>query len=350
MTLGVILGASFRVLRRNPRPVVGFSLVIHAILALISIGVTALFTLNALGKYFDIIQSAGTTGQLSQSSALAAGSSLLVASATTVITTIFTYGGQAILQGIIAMEVSRGTVGEKLPLSLLWARSRGRIGVLLGWAGLVILAVFVAFAVLVGGVTLLIAFGGTAGAIIGGILAFLIAAGGVVVGVWLWTKLSLVPSALVIERLTLRAAIVRSWSLVKGFFWRTFGIQLLVAVIVGVAASIIETPVTLVVELLTALSNPTGFTQSTAAIGTVFGATEIAGTIVSALVETVTAVISTATTALLYIDLRMRKEGLDLALMRFVDARTAGTANVPDPYLTAGSINPEAPGSSAPTA
>jgi hypothetical protein len=342
MTLGIILGASFRVLRRNPRPVVGFSLIIHAILALISIGVTALFTLNALGKYFDIIQSAGTTGQLSQSSALAAGSSLLVASASTLITSVFTYGGQAILQGIIAMEVSRGTVGEKLPLSALWARTRGRIGVLLGWAGAVILATFLAFAIVVGGIVLLFAFGGTAGAIVGGILAFLALIGSGVIGVWLWTKLSLVPSALVIERLTLRAAMRRSWSLVKGFFWRTFGIQILVALMVGVAASIVETPVTIAVELITSLSNPTGFVHSTAAIGSVFGATEIAGTIVGALVSTVTAVITTSTTALLYLDLRIRKEGLDLALMRFVDARAAGQTDVPDPYLTDASMAPAA--------
>jgi hypothetical protein len=40
-------------------------------------------------------------------------------------------------------------------------------------------------------------------------------------------------------------------------------------------------------------------------------------------------------TALIYIDLRMRKEGLDLQLMRFVDARQAGNADVPDPYLPA---------------
>ena len=38
-------------------------------------------------------------------------------------------------------------------------------------------------------------------------------------------------------------------------------------------------------------------------------------------------------TALLYIDLRMRKEGLDLELVRFVEARQAGDTSVPDPYL-----------------
>jgi hypothetical protein len=338
--LGAILGASFRVLRRNPRPVVGVSLVIHAILAVISIAVTALFTIGALNSYFDALNSISSSGEISTSTAISAGSSILLASATTFITAIFTYGGQAILQGIITMEVARGTVGEKLPLRALWARARGRIGVLLGWAGLAILASIVVFAIVAGAVTALIAFGGTTGAIIGGILAVLLGLGGVVVGVWLVIKLSLVPSALVIERLTLRNAVRRSWTLVRGYFWRTFGIEILVAIILGVAASIVETPVTLIVELFTLVSNPTGVSQTTASLGSVFGATEIAGTIVTALTGTVTAVISTAATALIYIDLRIRKEGLDLALMRFVDARAAGAADVPDPYLTAESIIP----------
>jgi hypothetical protein len=43
-------------------------------------------------------------------------------------------------------------------------------------------------------------------------------------------------------------------------------------------------------------------------------------------------VVQSATTGLIYIDLRMRKEGLDLDLARFVEETSAG-ANPPDPYL-----------------
>jgi hypothetical protein len=343
MGLGTILGASFRVLRRNPRPVVGFSLVIHGILAVISLIFSALFTANALTNYFNVIQSSSTTGQLSQGSVISALTSVGVASLVNLITVIFTYGGQTILQGVITQEVARGTVGEKLPLRALWARTRGRIGALLGWAGLVILITIVVIAILFGAVALLIATGGSTGAIIGGILALVFALGGTVVGIWLWTKLSLVPSALVIERLSIRSSVRRSWSLTNGFFWRTFGIELLVAVMVGIAASIIEFPVTLGVEIATLASNPTGIAQSSAALGTVFSATQIAGTIASAIAETITAIISTAATALIYLDLRIRKEGLDLSLMRFVDARAAGQSDVPDPYLTDESLRPQAP-------
>jgi len=57
---------------------------------------------------------------------------------------------------------------------------------------------------------------------------------------------------------------------------------------------------------------------------------------VGSLVGSVTAIITSASTALIYIDLRMRKEGLDLDLVRFVEARQGGDSSVPDPYLVAG--------------
>ncbi|MCU1402338.1 MAG: integral rane protein, partial [Microbacteriaceae bacterium] len=44
------------------------------------------------------------------------------------------------------------------------------------------------------------------------------------------------------------------------------------------------------------------------------------------------AVVQSATVARLYIDLRMRKEGLDLERARFVEARQAGATDLPDPY------------------
>ncbi|HEY5229288.1 MAG TPA: hypothetical protein VIJ11_00165, partial [Galbitalea sp.] len=118
-----------------------------------------------------------------------------------------------------------------------------------------------------------------------------------------------------------------------GYFWRTFGIELLVAVMVAIAGSIVEAPVTIVVELLSLFANPTGVSNSASSLTSVFGATEVAGSIATAIAETITAIIATASTALIYIDLRIRKEGLDLQLLKFVDARTAGATDLPDPFL-----------------
>ena len=347
--LGGILGGSFRVLRRNPGPVVGVSLVIHVILALISIGTTLLFTQAALNKYFDVLSTAETSGQLSTSSVSAAISSLLVAAGTGLVSGIFTYAGQAILQGIITTEVARGTLGEKLPLRALWARARGRILPLLGWAGLVIVISFGAFVIVFGGVAILFAVGGATGVIVGGILLVVVTLGAIVIGIWLWTKLSLVPSALVIERLKLGAAVKRSWSLVRGFFWRTFGIELLVAVMLAIAASIIESPIALIITFGNLASNPTGLSDSATALASVSSVSTIVTTAIDAIIATVTAIVTTASTALIYIDLRMRKEGFDLTLMRYVDERAAGGSPA-DPFLTADSIGATSAGDASASA
>ena len=50
------------------------------------------------------------------------------------------------------------------------------------------------------------------------------------------------------------------------------------------------------------------------------------------IVGAVASVVQSATTALIYIDLRMRKEGLDLELVQFVESAQSGRNIVPDPY------------------
>lgn len=343
LALGDILAASFRVLRRNPRPVVGFSLILHLILAVITIGVNVLVTVGALGNYFNTITNASTSGNFTGSDFASAGSSLIVAYGATSITALVTYAADAILQGVITTEVSRATVAEKLPLRVLWAQTRGRVGALLGWAGIIILAVLVVAVVFGGILVLLFAVGGTGGAIAGGVLTFVFIVGLAIVGIWVGTKLSLVPSAIVIERLPVRRAISRSWSLTRGFFWRTFGIELLVGLILGVAASIVEAPISLVVTLVFGLGNPTNLESAGSAFVTASVVSSIVTGVVGALVATITAIISTATYALLYLDLRIRKEGLDLTLMKFMDGRAEGRTDLPDPYAT-----PEAPAAPPP--
>jgi hypothetical protein len=334
MTLGVILGGAFRVLRRNPRPVVGFSLVIHAVLAIITLVTSALFTASALSSYASDVSS----GTISASTF----SDLLVAYIGGLVSAAFTYGGEAILQGIITQEVARGTVGERLPLKALWARSRGRILVLLGWAAAEIGVILLSLIILVGVVALLVSSGSSAGIGFGILVAILGSLAALVLATWIGTRLSLVPSVLILERLTLGKAIRRSWGLVHGFFWRTFGIQLLTVVMIGIGSAVALIPFSIVLSLVFGIAHPTGQTSASATFTSTYTVTQIATTIINALIATIAAIVSTAVTALIYIDLRIRKEGLDLSLMRFVDARQAGATDVPDPYLPA-PITPPAP-------
>ncbi len=321
LTLGTLLGAAFQVLRRNPRPTFGFGLVVMsfvAVLTFLSVGLVTVFgvsrTLNATGADAETL-AAGSVALSVVAGLVAVGFSLVAA---------------ALLQGIISLEVARATLGEKLTLGGLFRAARGRLWPLIGWSLLVATAIVVAIGVIVLLIAVLGVLGGTAGAVGAVLLGLAAGAGGLVVAFWLGTRLSLVPSVLMLERLTLRAALSRSWSLTRGFFWKTLGVQLLVNVIVQVVTSIISTPISFLGGLGAGLLDPTG--DPTAAIP-ILVVVYLVTLLVTIVFGAISAVVQSATPALLYIDLRMRKEGLDLELTQFVEARQSGDRNVADPYL-----------------
>lgn len=338
LTLGTMLGAAFQVLRRNPRPMFGFSLLLTGVIfvvTLLVVGFVTVFALSRVNSATGADQNAVTAGSVA--TVILSG---LVSVALSIIVT-------AILQSIVVLEVARGTLGEKLKLGGLWRAAKGRIGAVIGWSLLLAGAALAALIILAAVIGLIVAFGGTAGLVIGIILGVLAAGAAVVLAFWLGTRLCLVPSALMLERLPLRAAITRSWSLTIGYFWKTLGIQLLVAVIVQTVAAIIGAPLQVLLGFSGFLVNPNGATDGLIAGAVVVYVITIIVTIVFGAIA---AVIQSATTALIYIDIRMRKEGLDLELNRFVEARQAGDTSVPDPYLQrATPHNVETPASAGPS-
>jgi len=320
--LGTILGASLMVLRRNPRPTFGLSLLIMSLVTVTSLVLVGVVSFAGVERTLSATEAdaatveAGATAGLILSALFAVALSLV---------------GGAILQGIVSLEVARGTVGERLRVRGLWNAAKGRIGALIGWSALVMVAVIIGIAVVAGVSVLLFALGDTIGFVfgvltmLGGFLAALFLAA------WLGTFFAFVPSALMIERLPLRQAISRSWSLVRGSFWRTFGVLLLIIVIVNVVSSVVTTPLSFLGGIGVGLLNPTG-NEDAGFIA--FIVLYIVTIVLSVVISAVTIVIQSAAPALLYIDMRMRREGLDLELARFVEARNAGDHSVPDPYFT----------------
>ena len=103
---------------------------------------------------------------------------------------------------------------------------------------------------------------------------------------------------MVLEQLGPVNALRRSWRLASGSFWRLFGILLLTVIIVFVAALVLEIPFDIGRSLL----------GSATAAGIILAG--IGGIIADAITRPVLA----GVTVLLYLDMRMRKEGLDLIL------------------------------------
>jgi Membrane domain of glycerophosphoryl diester phosphodiesterase len=194
---------------------------------------------------------------------------------------------------------------------------------------------------------------GTAGAIFAISLAVfgLIAIG--ILAVWLVTKVALVPCAVVLEKLPIRLAVRRSWSLTQGNFWKTFGVIALIFLIVSVVQEIVTAPVSLIGGFAAAVLSPTSISpDSTAALTQTFTSPiTIIASIVGIVVGAILYVAQASAVSLLYIDLRMRKEGLDLKLVRYVEARQTGLADVPDPFVPekAPPFEPAPPQGGAPT-
>ncbi len=322
LDLGAILGAAFKTMRHNPRPTLGTALLVQGVVVLVSMGVVGLVTFLSLSRMDN------ATGEARQQ--LLAGSiAAIVLSA--IVPVLLSLAASAILQGVIVLDVMRASLGEKPRLRQLLGMARGRIWAIIGWTVLITLGLVIGIGLLALIVIGLgFAIGGLGGVLAGVLLGVILGLGCIVLFAWLNTKLSLVPSVLMAERTSVRDSMKRSWTLTDRAFWKTFGIELLVAVMIGVATQVITTPVSFVSSLLTGLANPNGQSQTTALTAAIV--VYIVLVVVTVLFGAIGSVIQSATVALIYLDLRMRKEGLDLDLARFVEARQSGTGGLPDPY------------------
>ncbi|MGO1582051.1 MAG: glycerophosphoryl diester phosphodiesterase membrane domain-containing protein, partial [Actinomycetaceae bacterium] len=113
-------------------------------------------------------------------------------------------------------------------------------------------------------------------------------------------RLSLAYPAVVLEKAGPGTALSRSWSLTKGSTWRVVGIYVLAFLIAGVIVAVVGVPVALVGQLL-------GLSPALMVI---------AVTLLDVLVSLVTTPFTAGVISLVYIDQRMRREGLDVQLAR----------------------------------
>ncbi|MFK4729823.1 hypothetical protein ROT00_09070 [Agromyces mediolanus] len=330
---GTLMWAPFRTLRRNPGPVLGSGLIVQLAIALATVGAFVPFFFAMAGR----VDSASAADQDVIMAGAMGGFLLLM-----LIPLALSVVGTAFLQGIMVVEVASSTLGERLRFGELWRRTARRIWPLIGWTLLVGVAAIIAIlAVVLLGVLVGVSFAAATSGAVGGIVATVIIIGFVVLAVaalfvWLAVKLSLVPSVIVMEGAGVGRAIGRSWRLTNGFFWRTFGVEALVAVILNLAAQVVTTPVSLIGGIVIGLVDPTGSGSGVGAIIALYAVSLVLSLVIGA----ITAVVQSAVVAVVYLDLRMRKEGLDLLLQRHVELRDAGQP-VGDPF--APSAAPAAP-------
>ena len=129
-------------------------------------------------------------------------------------------------------------------------------------------------------------------------------------GAWLWGIWAVAAPASVVERLGPRRALGRSFELVRTEFWHTWGIRTLRVVLTYTLGLFITLPFTALAAFLSSSALLSNSGPSIHNPG-VYVAVVAIGTLIS---TTVMTPIGSAVDALLYLDLRMRREGMDLVM------------------------------------
>lgn len=297
--VGEILDGAISTIRQHPRVMLGISAIVGAISAL----------LNSFASWLTLRDLEGIDPETATDEEvvefLAIGFTSI--GATIVVTTLATL----VATGVLTVAISRAVLGRRVSMREAWESARPRLVRLVGLWLLTSLIIFGVVAVgpvlgillAAAGVTAL----GVAVAVIGGI-------GGALMAIYFYVRFALAPPALILEKQRIVAAMRRSHRLVKGSWWRVFGILLLALVLAGILGQIIQTPFGLL-GFGTSYFVPTeDFTAPGLVDLTVAG---IGGVVASAITLPFTAGVTT----LLYVDQRMRREALDIEL-----ARTAASA------------------------
>ena len=155
------------------------------------------------------------------------------------------------------------------------------------------------------------------GALLGSVAPGLASLGGVIGGIaavvlcpLLWGRLALTVPIFVLERRGPAASVARSWRLVRGAFWRTWGLRALVSSSWRRPSAALSVPL---IVVLVGSANRDSLPPLSLVLLVLLGA----------IVWAVTQPLVAASLTLIYVDRRMRAEGLDIQLTRAAQAAAA---------------------------
>ncbi|WP_245641930.1 glycerophosphoryl diester phosphodiesterase membrane domain-containing protein [Nonomuraea candida] len=297
--LGDILDGTIKLIRSNPKAVLGLSAV-AALLAAVPLAVGQTFLLNSMGDLYT-----DPDAVLSAESELNSLYGLLGQYGGTLISMAIQFVVVTLLTGVLTRILGRAVFGGTISAGEAWRLVKGRVPALFGVVGLMAVIMLVPMVVFV---LLLVAVSMNAtrsdlGWIAGLTILFIIAY--IAYYLFFRTRFAFASAAVVLEGRGPVDAMRRSWNLVTGDFWRVFGILLLTSVLVGLVSSILTVPFTLAGTLFGMLGADTIATTVVAAVLITVGAT---------LGAMITYPFEAGVAGLLYADRRMRGEAFDLVL------------------------------------
>jgi hypothetical protein len=307
--VGEILDGAVSTMRTYWRTVLGISLTVAVLTEIV----------NILLRGFVLSESADSLGDPDASLeevTRALGESLL----STAVLSLVTLIGTVALTALLTAVTSRAVLGKPVTAKEAWRDARPQVLRLLG---LLLLLPLIAIGIFTVGLLPGFLVGLTGSTEAAAALVFLGLAGSFAVVVWLMIRFSLASPALMLEKQGIRKALSRSTRLVRGSWWRVFGIQLLAVIIASVIAMIIAVPFA-VIGLLVSGDGFSGFLTGSGEFGWTYLIISGIGAVIGTMI---TYPISAGVTVLLYIDQRIRREALDLDLARAAGVQGYGTPN-----------------------
>ena len=299
--VGEILDGAFTSIRRNPKATLGiaallltFSAVITTVVSVILVHYLGSVTLPTPGQTLTNAQATRLLDRFVQVF-------LPVAALTAVLAFIV----DTVLTGLLTVVIGRSVLGQKITAGEAWQIARPRLPALIG-ATLLIPLILGGIWVVLALVLLILAAVGAPGVVVGGLAVF-----GVIVAlvltIWFAIMFRMAGPVVVLEREGPARSLARSWRLVQRSFWRVLGITVLAGLIVLVTAGVLQIPFGL---LAGAVGGGNSFLPGTG--GSLLGLliSAVGGIVAGAVARPISAGVA----VLLYVDLRMRREGLDLVL------------------------------------
>ncbi|MET9018872.1 hypothetical protein ABZV93_02695 [Actinopolymorpha sp. NPDC004070] len=339
---GEVLDGAFTTVQRYPKIMLGLSTAVMAVL-------TAAYFLTLFVGFGQIVTAdPDRVTQISDRTWVGMG-------ATGAALALVSWVATSVLTGMITVTVARGVLGRPATVGEVWRASRPHILRLLAVTFLIAAAFVVAVVVAI--VVVVLAF--LANLVVGILAAVVFACALIFFGVVFATRTALSSAVVVLEtqpvdatqpyagqrRIPVVAAIRRSWALVRDRTARTFGILAVANVVASVVSSVIQTAFTL---LATGLG---------AGLGDSFRGGEFLALVLAGIGGLAASVLQiaflAAVNALVYVDARMRSEGLDITLAQYATADplagTSGTAGSGGTGPAPGTPYPAMPGTEPPS-
>lgn len=315
LSIGDIYQGAFAAIKTNARTMFGFTAALLGVVLVISIATNYAIINLVLPNY------------LSPSSPYAAIFTSLSGSFSQLGGSLLQVLATVLLSGLIVVAVSRSVLGRVASSKEVWERTKSKFLPLIGLniitsiiSGLMMIIGIVVFFVLLASAASTAKtdreFLQDLGVSLVGLLILMVISA--LVSSYLSIKFSVASPAMVLENLGVFAAIGRSWSLTRGNFWRLFGINILTAIITFMVAGIFGG----IAEALGAIFIVVGSSSPEDMIASL-NTTYILIMVMSTIAQLLILPFTSSVNALLYIDLRMRKEGLDVELRNAVAEQQA---------------------------